>query len=217
MSKLDQLKHKLPQEPGILDKETKYFNSAVLVPILEMSDGYHLLFQKRQEGLRQEHDICFPGGKYELESDNSYKITALRETEEEIGVSRKKIDIIGRLDTIVAPMGATVDIFVGLLDIEGLDELDIHDHEVREVFTLSIDGLQTIEPEKYKVRLEIQPERKDEDGNKEIYLPVDELDIPDRYSQPWGGKKYRVYVYKTEKGVIWGITGEIIHNLLEYI
>ena len=73
MSKLDQLKHKLPQEPGILDKETKYFNSAVLVPILEMSDGYHLLFQKRQELIKPIQDQIYQAVE-EIATTGNYAI-----------------------------------------------------------------------------------------------------------------------------------------------
>ncbi|MBA0884689.1 NUDIX hydrolase [Flavobacterium undicola] len=46
--------------------------------------------------------IAFPGGKFELE-DADFQTTALRETEEEIGISRDKIEIIKAFSSLYIP------------------------------------------------------------------------------------------------------------------
>ena len=59
--------------------------------------------------------IAFPGGRYE-EEDGNVRVTALREIEEEIGISEDKIDIIGRLsDIYVPPSNFLISVFVGYL------------------------------------------------------------------------------------------------------
>lgn len=114
-------------------------------------------------------------------------------------------------------MGATVDSFVATLAIQSLDELNIDGEEVEKVFMIPVSFFEKNEPEKYKVRLEIQPSYIDKNGEKIKLFPAQELQLPERYNQPWGGRKYRVFVYKTEKGIIWGITAEIIYEFIQML
>jgi hypothetical protein len=39
--------------------------------------------------------------------------------------------------------------------------------------------------------------------------------LPQTYQQPWGHKKHKVYVYKYEDEVIWGMTAVILNDLLK--
>ena len=206
-------RNNLPEYPGIQGRE-KYFNSAVLVPFVFINNEYHLLFQKRASSISQGSEICFPGGKHDPNIDQSFKSTAIRETFEELGIKSKDIKVVGQLDTIVAPMGTTIESFIGLLDEEVLGEIKIDNREVEEFFTMPISHFKKVGVEKYFVRLEIQPSFTDESGKEVTLLPSKHLGLPDKYQKPWGGKKYRVLVYKTIRGPIWGITAEIIFELI---
>jgi len=210
----EMLKIKLPKYPGIQGKDT-YFNSAVLIPFIMKDGEYHLLFQKRAEHIRQGGEVCFPGGEHDPAQDTSYLDTAIRETVEELGIAREKITIEGMLDTIVAPMGTTIDPFIGILDIQNLNELRIDKNEVERVFLLPVSYFEQTEPEEYYMRLEIHPFYIDEHGQKQILLPVEELGLPQRYANPWGGREYRVFVYKTPEEVIWGLTARMIHDIIQ--
>ncbi len=103
----------LPLTAGVMARD-RYFNSAVLIPLVKIDGEYYLLFQKRAAHIRQGGDICFPGGGYEDE-DKSFKDTALRETKEELGIKKKHIKVLGQLDTYVAPIGAVIEPFVGVV------------------------------------------------------------------------------------------------------
>ncbi len=60
--------------------------------------------------------ISFPGGRYE-EFDNDLKVTALRETYEEVGVSPDNIEVLGALTTLyIPPSNYIVSPFVGMMD-----------------------------------------------------------------------------------------------------
>ncbi|MDY7579832.1 CoA pyrophosphatase [Herbaspirillum sp. RTI4] len=71
--------------------------AAVLIPIVLRSDGPTLLFTQRTADLRNHGgQVSFPGGRVEAD-DRSVIDTALRETEEEIGLPRSQIEVIGSL------------------------------------------------------------------------------------------------------------------------
>lgn len=71
--------------------------AAVLFPIVLRDDGYTVLLTQRTAHLRDHAgQISFPGGRVE-EYDLSPRDTALRETEEEIGLARERVEIVGFL------------------------------------------------------------------------------------------------------------------------
>lgn len=212
---LEILKSRLPEFPDIHCKE-KYFNAAVLVPIIEIENEFHILFEKRTENIRQGTEVCFPGGKFDPDYDKNYEDAAVRETVEELGINRKNIDILGRLDTLITPLGITVDPFAARLNIKDLDELKINKKEVEKIFTLPFNYLKTIKCDEYKIRVEMQPSYIDKNGEKKILLPSKEMGLPKKYHKPWGITNHRILVYKTYEGIIWGITGEIIYGLKKY-
>src|SRR5262249_46473731 len=75
--------------------------SSVLVPLFVKDDEHYLLFTKRNENLRQHPgQIAFPGGRRD-EADASLWETALRETEEEIGLKREYVKFLGELDDMI--------------------------------------------------------------------------------------------------------------------
>lgn len=75
--------------------------SSVLVPIYRRGDEPHILFTKRTSHLRSHPgQISFPGGKYDSE-DETLLETALREAEEEIGLRREDVEILGELDDMI--------------------------------------------------------------------------------------------------------------------
>lgn len=80
--------------------------AAVLVPLVARERGLSLLLTRRTDQLRNHAgQISFPGGRAEPEDDGPVA-TALRETEEEIGLARERIEVIGQL-----PVYATVTAF----------------------------------------------------------------------------------------------------------
>ncbi|GAA6183148.1 MULTISPECIES: CoA pyrophosphatase [Alteromonadaceae] len=71
--------------------------AAVLIPIIERADQLTVLFTQRAMHLKNHPgQVSFPGGKLE-DSDINLAHTALRETQEEIGLTSDKITLIGSL------------------------------------------------------------------------------------------------------------------------
>jgi len=74
--------------------------SAVLIPIFYDQGNYNVLFTERSDAVVfHKGQVCFPGGTREP-SDSSLLQTALRESEEEIGLEVKDIEVLGELDDI---------------------------------------------------------------------------------------------------------------------
>jgi 8-oxo-dGTP pyrophosphatase MutT (NUDIX family) len=89
-------------------------DAAVLIPVVEHGDDARVIFTQRTSTLRKHSgQIAFPGGK--LDSNETPELAALREAEEEIGLGRHFVEIIGRLPSIpvlsgfrITPVLATV-------------------------------------------------------------------------------------------------------------
>ena len=113
-SLLNRLRAALAARDGVLGKD-KYFNAAVLIPIIKINSEYNLLFEKRAKHIRQGGEVSFPGGEFDKKKDNDFLDTALRETFEEIGIPRSEIEIIGTMDTLIAPMGISIEPWLRML------------------------------------------------------------------------------------------------------
>lgn len=102
-----------------LKQAKKIKESAVLALLYPKNNLVHtvLMLRNQYPGVHSSQ-ISFPGGKKEPD-DKSFEDTALRETEEEIGVSKNQISIIGNLtDVFIPPSGYFVKPFVGYLNNE---------------------------------------------------------------------------------------------------
>lgn len=93
-----------------------YRYAGVLIPLLEDEGVYKIIFTKRTNTVEQHKgQISFPGGAVD-EEDSSLLETALRESEEEIGLLKGDVDILGRVDdTLTLASDFVVRPFVGLV------------------------------------------------------------------------------------------------------
>lgn len=113
--------------------------AAVLIPLVVREEGLSVMLTQRTAHL---HDhagqICFPGGRAEP-TDESLVDTALRETEEETGVERSHVEVLGTLPEYRTGSGFEVTPVVGLT----VPEFSLaHDpFEVAEVFEVPLEFL----------------------------------------------------------------------------
>ncbi len=210
---LKKLVKNLPSSPGILRKD-EFFNSAVIIPFILIDGEYQLLFEKRAANIRQGGEICFPGGEYDPELDKNFTETAVRETVEELGIDINKINVLGILDTVIGPMGVTVDSCIATLDINDVDELSIDKTEVSNVFLVPVSYFRNNPPKEYYVQLMVHPHYTDEKGTTVHLLPSKELELPEKYNQPWRAGKRKIYVYKLKEGVLWGLTAALVREVI---
>ncbi len=114
--------------------------AAVLVALYEQDGSLHAVFTRRHSDLRSHAgEISFPGGRRDDE-DPDLITTALREAEEEIGLPREDVHIVGALcptPTVATSFGVYP--FVGL--IEPGREWRLSPREVDEVLELRLSDL----------------------------------------------------------------------------
>jgi len=127
----------------------KVTRAAVLIPLLLKSDGLSVLLTQRTEHL---HDhagqISFPGGRMDP-SDFDPNHTALRESEEEIGLNPQGVEIIGHLPQYLTVSGYSVTPVVGLVKPQAEYALDAF--EVADVFEVPLHFL--MDPANHQVRV----------------------------------------------------------------
>jgi 8-oxo-dGTP pyrophosphatase MutT (NUDIX family) len=111
--------------------------AAVLVPLVDRPQGFSILLTQRTAHLkRHAGQISFPGGQMDA-GDADEIATALRETEEEIGLSRDHVELVGQLDRYITRTGFTVTPVVAL--VEPPFTLRPDPNEVDETFEVPLD------------------------------------------------------------------------------
>jgi len=103
--------------------------AAVLLALTQSETNPHIVLTQRAMHMNSHRgEVAFPGGKWDA-TDSSLLFTALRESEEEIGLPTSEVEVIGQLPTRRTRLDLLVTPFVGLFDPQvslqpNLEELD---------------------------------------------------------------------------------------------
>lgn len=120
-------------------REEEIRDAAVLLPVVNRNGALSLLFTKRAAHLYDHAgQISFPGGRVEPQDSDACQ-TALRETAEEIGLHRERIEMLGELNPYTTVTGYRVVPFVAL--IHAPFELQLDEFEVAQVFEMPLHHL----------------------------------------------------------------------------
>ena len=185
--------------PGLLGAKREY---AVLCPVLEGAEGLRLLFEVRAATLRrQPGEVCFPGGR--MEPGESAVDCALRETEEELTISRDEIQVLGTPDFICNQAGFLLRPVLGLVSQVGMAMAHPSPAEVEEIFTVPLRFFAETPPERYAY--DLVP-----GGPKDF--PYEQVGVPEDYH--WSRGRVEVPLWFWEKHAIWGMTGRLVEDLV---
>ena len=90
--------------------------AAVMILLYRKEGEYCILLNKRSEEVEHHKgEMSFPGGARDPE-DLDLLETALRETEEEMGIKREDITVLGEMDEIVTRSNFQVSVFTGTIE-----------------------------------------------------------------------------------------------------
>lgn len=160
----------------------------VLVGIRQETGTFEILVTRRTEHLAtHKGQYAFPGGMRDVETETA-EATALRETEEEIGIPSEEVEIFGRLPALWTPSGFYITPVVGLLR-RPIDEVRVrpNPHEIDHWFWCRVDRLR-------------------ESG---IYSTEERTIDRDGASHT-----VSVDVYQIDGHRIWGVTGAMLRNFI---
>ncbi len=138
---LDRLRGRLLEPADAMTLDVRGRTDAAVLVALHLHGGrLNVVFTERRHDLRRHPgEISFPGGRHEP-GDADLLATALRETEEEIGLPQSEVEVLGALQpTPTIATGYAVYPFVGL--IEPGRNWTLSPREVARVLELSLDDL----------------------------------------------------------------------------
>ena len=185
--------------------QDRYVNSAVLIAIAEFEGKEYIVLEKRAVEIRQGGEISLPGGKCDKKDKNS-KETAIRETIEELGIPREKIEVTGKLGILVNPSGMILEVYVGFVRLENREDIKYNRDEVERVIFAPIEFFLKNEPRIEKIGIKNVPQ-----------FSTEELGLPKRYHGDWQGNPREVYFYNFHGDIVWGMTAEIILDFIKML
>lgn len=113
--------------------------AGVLIPVIDTNTELSVLLTQRAADLKHHPgQVSFPGGRME-EHDADVRITALRETHEEVGIAPQDVSVIGYLESMPTITGYAVTPVIGL--VEGPTQLSIDTTEVEYAFEVPLEFL----------------------------------------------------------------------------
>jgi 8-oxo-dGTP pyrophosphatase MutT (NUDIX family) len=178
-------------QPAFADVGSQAAAVLLLLKPMGTEDAEILLTRRTEKVDHHKGQIAFPGGRTDPEDQDSQfvhltaRTTALRETEEEVGIPRSRIEVVGELPPLLTVTRFTVIPVVGLLrDPAEPLAMEPNDHEIDEIFWARISFLRN--PGVYRLE-----------------------------QTEFGGRSYPTHVYQVGQHRVWGATGAMLHNFLQ--
>ncbi len=166
-------------------------NAAVLIPLLQRNRQWEVLYIRRTENPHDYHSgqVAFPGGKQDPR-DITIKQTALREAEEEIGLSNNQVEVLGQLKPYNTISDFQIHPFVSM--IPWPLRLKAQQSEVARIFTIPLSWL---------------------NNEENYYLKVPQIKADHILKHR---KRYPAVYYKRYDGeLLWGATARMTLTLLQ--
>jgi 8-oxo-dGTP pyrophosphatase MutT (NUDIX family) len=133
---LDYLKSRLFLENCSVAAPEGLLPAGVLAPVFEVEGEVNMLFTQRTMHLKDHQgQISFPGGVQDS-GDPDLLATALRETEEEIGLKPRGVKILGALNPVATVTGYWINPFVALIPYPY--DFRLNHHEVKRLFVFPV-------------------------------------------------------------------------------
>lgn len=181
----------------------EFKRAAVIVPLIKRGDKLNVLFELRTDRLTMNPgEVCFPGGS--IEKGETPLEAALRECYEEIGTKNEQIKVVCPLDIYISNNNILIHPFLAYIDEK--TKFTLSENEVKEVFEVPLEGLLNVK--QFSVNNKVVIEH-GEDFPYEF--------VKNNKNHKFKDGVYRTVFYKYENHFIWGLTGRILENFLEFI
>jgi 8-oxo-dGTP pyrophosphatase MutT (NUDIX family) len=170
--------------------------AAVLVPIVTHPEGFTVLLTERSADLNDHAgQVAFPGGRFD-DDDGTLENTALREAEEEVGLSRDAVELIGRLPDYQTGSGFKVTPVVAL--VKPNQALRLQASEVADAFEVPLQFF--LDPSNHQRRGYTM------DQEQRSF-----------FAMPWIAPNERPRAIAGKEYFVWGATAAMLRNLYRFL
>lgn len=197
---LEKIKRRIEKHQAQPIGEQRTF--AVFLPLVKVDEEWHVLYEVRSNHISQPGETSFPGGA--VEEGESFEEAAVRETMEELNVSKDAIEVYGEIDFIFN-QSHHIRCFVGELKHINPDQLQPNE-EVASVFTIPLRYLKENEPEYHTVTLKTEYNHD---------FPFELISNSKKYK--FCKRKHKVPFYRLPNQFLWGFTADFTHRFIEII
>ncbi len=188
------------RDPGDVPPGT----SSVLLPLVLSREGLSILLTRRTKTMSAfAGHLSFPGGRIDP-TDETPLAAALRETEEEIGLTVNEIAVLGHFTELHTHFGTLLICYAGAIHMRNMPTKATSPREVEEILHVPIDSLRRPG--------DLQPPT-----NRTQYVAtgyegrrIGSPHAPNRTLHYWTLTKPA----STERTILWGITAELIARFL---
>lgn len=131
------VRERLAAHRRVVIDDPRMRRAAVLLPLFQDHGEGYVLFTRRTDTVEHHKgQISLPGGSEDT-ADEDARATALRETEEELGIAPAQVEILGALnDVYTVVSGFVITPFVGIIPYPV--PLRVNPHEIAEVLTVPL-------------------------------------------------------------------------------
>ncbi|MDO4535833.1 MAG: CoA pyrophosphatase [Clostridium perfringens] len=177
--------------------------AAIILPLIKRGDKFNILFELRTDKLTTNPgEVCFPGGS--IEKGETPLEAALRECYEEVGTRNEQVKVVSPLDIFISNNNILIHPFLAYIDESA--KFTLSEDEVKEVFEVPLEDL--LNTEQISVNNNVVIEHGEN-------FPYEFVKNDKNHKFKTG--VYRTVFYKYENYFIWGITGRILENFLDFI
>jgi 8-oxo-dGTP pyrophosphatase MutT (NUDIX family) len=190
---------------------TRHREFSVLLPLVEKDGELHILYEIRADDLDvQPGEVSFPGGA--IETGETAREAAVRETTEELGVVSQDITVLAELNYLATYSNLTLYCFLGVLPYPALESTEANRAEVKETFLVPLSFFWETEPAVYVNHLVVEPDPS---------LPLEIITPKDGYTWRTGTNEVLIYTWPdpgagTDR-VIWGMTAALTRDFIRLL
>lgn len=180
----------------------KRIEAAVFIPLIKVAEEWHILYEVRSELVSQAGDSSFPGGR--IEEGETFEEAAIRETMEELNLTRENIEVFGEMDILIN-QNVYIHSFVGQLVDVAFQDIQPNE-EVAELYTIPLSYLLKNKPSYFSI-------------NFDPIIEEQFLEKADNNLERYKLKtlKEKVPYYEFNSHLLWGITANLTDRLIEII
>lgn len=186
-------------QPEIIGNQRHY---SVFLPFIRVDGEYHILYQVRASHIPQGGETSFPGGA--IEPGENPEIAAIRETHEELNISKDQIHVWSEIDYIVSDW-AIIHCFVGELYNVNLEDIQPNE-EVDYVFNVPLSQLLEQEPIIETVQYQ---------AKKCENFPYELINQGKDYS--FRTMHHQIIMYELADEMLWGLTASLTHQFIKVL